>query len=221
MKDGVRDIDVAVCIPHMGMMQAETAVSLAGLFGHFAQWKPPPAFRIKRKQLRLLTHASSILPTSRFLLAKSAMKAGCTHILFIDSDMKFPKDTLQRLLLRGKKVIAVNATTRTFPTKFLAEDESGVTYDSRRLTGVAPARHIGFGVALIEMDVLRRMKPPIFMFEWIPELQDLCGEDVYFSAKLAELGITPYVDHDLSKEIGHVGKWTYGPWNVEEEVSFK
>jgi hypothetical protein len=36
------------------------------------------------------------------------------------------------------------------------------------------------------------------------------GEDWYFVKKLSEAGADIWIDHDLSRQIGHVGDFVYG-----------
>jgi len=48
----------------------------------------------------------TIIQNQRADLCLDAMKEGCTHILFIDSDMTFPQDMVQRLLKHDKEIVA-------------------------------------------------------------------------------------------------------------------
>ena len=45
-------------------------------------------------------------------LVDQALDTSCTHIMWIDSDMKFPPDTLQILLSYKKDIVAGNYSTR-------------------------------------------------------------------------------------------------------------
>jgi len=40
------------------------------------------------------------------------MREGCSHILFIDSDMTFPQDMIQRLIDRDVDIVAANCARR-------------------------------------------------------------------------------------------------------------
>jgi hypothetical protein len=62
--------------------------------------------------IALQAFGSSILPHSREQLCRWAIEQGSTHTLWIDSDMKFPKDTMLRLLARDEPIIGINAMTR-------------------------------------------------------------------------------------------------------------
>ena len=55
----------------------------------------------------------TILPNLRELLVKTSKDAGATHILFIDSDMRFPAYTLQLLLAHDLDIVGANCIQRT------------------------------------------------------------------------------------------------------------
>ena len=52
-----------------------------------------------------LTYGTSILPFSRNILARKSMELNATHMLWIDSDMTFPADTILRMLAHDKKIV--------------------------------------------------------------------------------------------------------------------
>jgi len=69
----------------------------------------------------------TIIQNQRADLCLDAMAEGCTHILFIDSDMTFPQDMVQRLLKHDKEIVAANCARRRMPTGPTAQnyDENG------------------------------------------------------------------------------------------------
>jgi glycosyltransferase involved in cell wall biosynthesis len=150
-------------------------------------------------------------------MVESALEEGADYVLFIDADMRFPKDTLERLIAHGKGIIGVNATTRSSPVKATAKtleiDEDGTCnwkqISSKNKTGIQQADGIGCGVMLISKETLNAIPKPWFFFELLPE-NKLLGEDIYFCIKAKDVGIDTFIDHDLSQEIGHVGNYTYG-----------
>src|SRR3990167_6373237 len=58
----------------------------------------------------------STLWTQRSLLMENAMKAGCSHLLFIDTDQTFPAVTLRKLLSHKKEVVACNIAVKQIPS---------------------------------------------------------------------------------------------------------
>jgi hypothetical protein len=200
-------IHVCVCVPNTGEWKNETAKSVALMFSYFAQNRVGKA---KSQRLSLLTAEGSMLSQSRQNLVQKSLKAGCTHIMFVDSDMEFPMNTLNKLLERDKPFVALNATTRTEPALPVAHDLEGNRLSSKGKKGLEKVQHVGLAVALIGREVFARMEPPLFLMDWIPDRNAYCGEDVYFCSYAQSLGYDLWVDHDLSQSVGHVGKKVYG-----------
>lgn len=209
-------IDVAVCVPSTGCWRTGTVRSVLMAWTELLQRSVVDQVPVV---VRLLTQDTSCLPQSRHNLVKEALKLGSSHVMFVDADMKFPSDTFIRLLLRDKDVIGVNCTNRTWPVETIACDlKNGRRIDSRKKFGVQKVQHIGTGLMMVKTSVFRKMQPPLFMFEWIPQENKYCGEDVYFCAKCHDVGVDVWVDHDLSKECGHIGDLTYGPGYIGMEI---
>jgi hypothetical protein len=203
---------VAVLIPANGFWRQEFGKSLAQMVAY--EGSRPDA----DTQVSIICRGGSMLASQRFYLLKEAIKAKATHALFLDSDMVFPRDTMKRLLKFDKPFVGANCTTRTMPVKPVAFDLNGKRIDSRGKFGLQKVRFVGCAVAMINLDVVKPLQPPFFLQDWIPELQDTCGEDVYFCQKLAEAKVDMFVDHELSVKIGHVGYQICGHHMVADEV---
>jgi len=159
----------------------------------------------------------SILCAIRQGIIETAILNKATHVLFIDSDQTFPKDILNRLMAHNKPIVAVNIATKTFPSSSTArkkgKDIRGVpVYTHQDSTGVEEVWRVGTGIMLIDLKVFKREKmpeAPWFNMEWNPEVGHYMGEDWYFCKCLEEAGVPIYIDHDLSNEVGHMGKLEY------------
>ena len=208
-----RGVNLTVCIPSTGTWTAETAKCVALMFSYF---ELHGIRGVHSKKISLIASTGSMLSSLRELMVKKALQSNTTHILFIDSDMKFPMDTVHRLLEHRKAFVAANCTTRAFPVETVAHDVDGEAIRSIGKTGLQEVQHVGLAVALIEVEVLKQLTPPLFLMDWIPPLKTYCGEDVYFCQKLSELGVRMWIDHDLSKRVKHVGTYEYGHDDVEE-----
>jgi glycosyltransferase involved in cell wall biosynthesis len=190
-------------------MEVGTAFDLARMVNHIA--------RNTKHEVNLYTSMGTLIFDQRNNMVESALEEGADYVLFIDADMRFPKDTLERLIAHGKGIIGVNATTRSAPVKATAKtleiDEDGTCnwkqISSKNKTGIQKADGIGCGVMLISKETLNAIPKPWFFFELLPE-NKLLGEDIYFCIKAKDVGIDTFIDHDLSQEIGHVGNYTYG-----------
>lgn len=149
----------------------------------------------------------SQLDRMRNMLVEDALTAKhpATHVLFVDSDQTFPKDTLERLLAHDKDVIGAIITQKHPPFR------SNCCVDGLHLfthgrSGIQKVDTIGTGLLLIKAEVFLNMPKPWFLFGWDAEKNTHRGEDVSFCDAVDEV----WADHDLSKEVMHLGGYKYG-----------
>ena len=206
------DIRVAVLTPCDDTVKTEYAQSLVEMLLHtFTQ--PVPQL----SGLQVMPFGSTILPFSRQMLAKYALDVNATHTLWIDSDMKFPKDMLLRFIRHDKPVVGINAMSRRAPYRNCAQvSPSEPMRTTRESVGLEKAYRMGFGIMWVATEVFRRMEPPYFDFQYMPDVQVWRGEDYVFFEKARGLGYEFLVDHDLSKEVFHVGSFGYNPMMMEQ-----
>jgi hypothetical protein len=144
--------------------------------------------------------------------ARAILNSGASHILFIDSDMMFPKNTIKRLLSRDKDIIGANYIQRVQQDKWTAL----INNDSVISTGckdIQEVDSIGMGVCLIKVDVFRKLVQPWFNTPFVNG--EYIGEDVYFCKLATTNGFKIYVDHDLSQEVHHIGEIKLGVENYQ------
>jgi hypothetical protein len=88
-------------------------------------------------------------------------------------------------------------------------------------TGLEEVGSVGTGVMLIKREVFQGMSEPWFDMPWQYDNRGYMGEDVFFCKKAQELGFKVYIDHDVSKEIGHIGTFEFRhehTWIVKEQM---
>jgi len=198
---------VALCIPSRDLVNLETVHSLMAAVGNFTLNYSAKGVA----DLAFITVNGTILPQMRNTLAEQAIIHGATHVLWVDSDMIFPANAIERLLRHDLPIVGVNYAQRKRPTKPTAARyaEDGVkywVYTEDHHTGVEEVAFIGHGLTLVETDVYKHLSRPWYLTAWNYDKNCIIGEDVYFCGKLKnELDICPAIDHDLSKEIRHVG----------------
>lgn len=205
---------VAVCVPCRDTVMAGFAFDMARLTAFDAHNRDG--------ELQLLQMPGTLIFTQREKLAEEALEWGADAILYIDSDMRFPADALNVLLLRDVPIIGVNATTRREPVVPTAmnlhldkmKQEGNVRQvwtkiESRGKVGIEQVTAVGFGVTLIRKEVFEKIPKPWFDVIWTDH-GNVIGEDVAFCVKAMEQDIPVYVDHDLSLHIGHIGTKTFG-----------
>lgn len=170
-------------------------------------------------QLMIFTSKGTLIVNQRADLARNAINAGADYILWLDTDMRFPKDTLTRLLAHKKPIVAANYATRRLPVDTVAfqlgEDNVWSTLHTKpESTGLEKVTAVGMGVMLTDTKVYREMEAPWFSITYHPNTHEYSGEDIYFCYKANSLGYDILIDHDLSKEVKHVGDFEFGHEHV-------
>lgn len=210
----VEHIHVGVCIPSSGNMSVHTALDLIMMSTYFEQHRIKGC---KTQKLSIFPCVGSMLVANRHTATKNALKAGCTHLLYIDTDMLFPRNLIHKLIIDDKDIVAANCTTRVEPIMPIAHKPGKVKVFSKGKTGLEEVELVGMAVMMVRRDVFKHISPPLFMMEWIPEMQNYCGEDAYFAAKVQEVGYKIYIDHDISQHVKHIGEKIYGHEHTKEK----
>jgi hypothetical protein len=146
----------------------------------------------------------SMVGNQRHAMVHGALSHGATHVLMIDSDMRFPPDTLDRLLAHGVDIVGANYVPRGGQGT-TARYADGSYVPSQERTGLEAVHVVGCGVVLISAAVFRALDPPWFPTPWDEESAQHVSEDVWFCARASKAGYQAHVDHDLSREVKHVG----------------
>lgn len=198
---------VSICIPSDDHMHAAFTMSLVHLLLHTLC-----SGEIVLGGLTVQHVGSSIIPHSRYNLAKKSLAQGATHLLYIDSDMMFPAETLTRMLRHDKDIVGINAMSRRPPyntTAWAAPGKPIVT--AQESTGLERAWRTGFALVLLKASVFERLAPPYFGISYVPETDEFRGEDYYFFDGARDAGLELWIDQDLSKEVQHFGSWAFNP----------
>ncbi len=146
----------------------------------------------------------SMLGNLRQAMVRGALSNGATHFLMIDSDMRFPPDTLGRLVQHGVDLVGANYVPRGGHGT-TARYADGSYVSSKDRSGIEPVHVVGCGIVLISALVFRALDPPWFPTPWDEESAQHVSEDVYFCARAEKAGFQAYVDHDLSQDVRHLG----------------
>lgn len=208
---------VAICVPCRDEVMSAFAFDLARLVGYEA----------KRgvNEIQLLQMPGTLIFTQREKLASEALEWGADQLLWIDSDQRFPANTLEVLQARQVPFCGVNATTRREPIlptalnleikREMLDGKKGEPFqvwhkvESRGKSGIEQVTAVGFAVTLIEREVFEKVPRPWFDVIWTDH-GNVIGEDVTFCVRCLENDIPVYVDHELSMHIGHIGVKVFG-----------
>ena len=157
-------------------------------------------------QFSLANTISSRIAFNRNMLVTLAREQGATHILFIDADMTFPNNALDRLVAHGKDIVGATAARRKGRT-----DAVGNTLDGGPLHFDEPLVRmelLGLPFMLIDLKVFEKLRAPWFAE---PPTEDggLVAEDEYFCDAALAAGYDIWCDTKLSLEMGHIGSKIY------------
>jgi len=165
----------------------------------------------------------SLVYDARNSLAETAVRDGFDRVLYLDSDMTFQPDMLQRFhaqLDEGKDIICGLYTTRKPPihttlySAMYLEQKEGEKFSTPRLERMEgypldrPFRVKGCGFAgvMMKTDVIRSIVAELGSpFSPVPGF----GEDLSFCLRAAEMGYEIWCDPRIV--MGHVGVAVYYP----------
>ncbi len=197
---GMSDITVVIAMPCGDMMHTGTALDVASLVGYTTA--NHPEIRLINFQVR-----GTLIVDQRATLVRQAQRVNATHILWIDSDMRFPKDGLMRLLAHGKPIVAANYPTRRPPIIPTAEHrEHGFLFTQASSTGLAEVTRCGMGFMLVDATVYSTIPEPWFAIGYNRTDGRYTGEDTFFLNRAREIGkYETLIDQELSREVKHIG----------------
>lgn len=212
---------VGICIPSGQQWEADFGMCLINLFTHVLT---RPMKGVRQIHLVLINERTSLLPKTRQALLDRAIQLQCDYALMIDTDQTFASNLLYALLRHNLPIVAANVATKSIPASptarsFNASHPGGnCVFTDPQSKGVERVWRIGTGVMLIDLEPIKKLPKPWFQVLWRPEQNEFVGEDWYFCEQLEKAGIPIYIDHDVSKDVGHVGKLVYGHQLVGEVV---
>ena len=156
----------------------------------------------------------SLIYDSRDYIAKAAIKGDYDYVLYVDSDMIFSPEDVERLLAHkvgicsglyitrrgeGKNVLYSEIITRRrFPPR-----APKLIHDPQE-SGFGRVEGCGFGFVLIKTSVLKTM------FKYYKSLFEPfkgVGEDIAFCLRARRCGFYTFADRDV--KLGHIGTRVY------------
>jgi hypothetical protein len=209
----LKHIKVLVGIPHTQMIHVDFAISLMNLLLACEKYRIQD---YKDQTVTTMWSGGSMLPKQRWEITKEAVRVGADYLLFIDSDHKFPRKLLHALIEHGKDVVAVNCVTKNIPASTTArlkptpQHPSGVpVFSDPEKTGLEQVWRVGTGVMLLNCRVFQKIGTRVWDMFFNEAAGAYQGEDWTLCTKLEEAGIPIYVDHDLSREVTHIGHYHF------------
>jgi len=193
-----QNIKVLIAMCCGDMVHSDFTFSLAQMYGYSLSQGITCGINIVK---------SSLIEVSRNIAVDQMLENGCSHILFIDSDMAFGTQALQRLLSHKVPIVGVTYSTRM--PKFML---THINYDDTRTllkdSGKYEVKGLGGGMLLVERVVFESFPRPWFQMDWLDN-KTIHGEDLFFCEKAIEQGFTVFLDVDLSRSVRHCGQHFY------------
>ncbi len=198
-------IKIAVAVVSNRLIKPKTTLALMEMIAH-----------TKHEVFPIVASEGYTTAEGRNYCVIQAMRNNCTHLLFVDDDMTFPVDTIERLLAHGKELVGVYSYSRALPLSptvaFLDEEGNHLPHDRiakyKKPKELFKCFAIGMGVALIDMNLFAKIDKPWFKFDVHESGKIIMGEDAWLCKQSHEKGIDVWCDPTL--KIGHLGDFDYG-----------
>lgn len=208
--DGIEKIAIVFCSHDRTC--AGFTYDYGHLIGHFTGsggWVPEVG---KHYAIALNWCQTSLLAEGRQRLVEDCRAKGADKILWLDADMRFPKEALHMLLRHGQPVVGCNYVSRRPPYRFTAARDGEYVITRPGDTGLLAVDHLGFGCLLTDVSIFWD-DGPWFAFDWYYDEDERkwkqVGEDVFLFRELRKNGHEIYIDQELSAMIGHIGEFTF------------
>lgn len=193
---------ILVAVPCKDMMYSHFAYCLQELIEYHAK---------RGIDTQVEFNMGTLVGSQREKLADKALEVEATHMLWLDSDMMFPKTICETLMAHNLEFVACNYSTRALPIKSVAYGDIGnwESYLDRNETGLMSVAGVGMGCVLMKTEILTDIPKPWFPITYNPDSNDYLGEDMNFCQKVIETGYVVAVDCDASREIFHIGSTAF------------
>ncbi len=194
------DLKVLIAMCCGDMVHSDFTFSLAQMYGYSLSQGITCGINIVK---------SSLIEVSRNIAVDQMLENGCSHILFIDSDMAFGTQALQRLLSHKVPIVGVTYSTR-MPKFMLTHKNHDDTRTLQQESGAYSVKGLGGGLLLVEKDVFKypNLERPWFQMNWLDD-KTIHGEDLYFCENAITAGFEILLDVDLSRDVRHCGQHFY------------
>jgi hypothetical protein len=196
--------------PTRETVPAAFAVDLAQLYNYTCEVGPFASVTLGFVQ-------STYVHVGRDAVLEGAIRRHATHLLWLDTDMAVPNYVALGLLRHDRPIVACNCVMRDPRLLCTAQRDGQRVQTTADSTGLEAVDSVGLAVMLMQTDVVADLPRPWFGHGRTDDGADI-GEDITFCQALRAAGHEILIDHDLSKEIGHIGQYTYRPGAAEVAV---
>ena len=179
---------LCIGIATMGTVKTKTMFSLHKLIKKFPN-------------ISMQTWEGCIVHQSRINIVKEVLKSGCTHLLFVDHDMVFEPEAVEKLLEANKDIVAAPCNLRKLPLT------ANVRLLDVKKDELFECEAIGTAFMIIKTFVFKTIPRPWFFYEQDENGDMRVSEDVWFCKKAIEAGYKIWCEPRAV--VGHIGDYIF------------
>lgn len=189
---------ITIGVPSNRLIKPETAQSLLDLVT-----KGTHDFHI------VVASEGYTIAENRTYIAVQAYNNGSDYLFFVDDDMKFNPNILDKLLAHDKDIIGgvYSSRKKDSPRLVYRSMEDVVDLNKEPLTELTQVIAKGTALMLINMRVFKGMARPWFEFTYDENGMCTEGEDWFFCRKARAHGFEVWVDPTIENK--HIGDYEY------------
>lgn len=145
---------------------------------------------------------------NRNWITAQAVKAGCTHIFFVDDDMIYAPDTVEKLLSHDKDIVGAKYHVRRDVSEGNPDVIEYFDYEQDKDSkGLFQCKALGGGCILVKIDIFKVVPQPWFGYKWNEYGMVTMSNDWYFAEKVRECNFDIWCDPSLYP--AHIGTKEY------------
>lgn len=199
---------ILIGLPSNGFIRTETVTSLLYMMAN------------SPVEYTMFTPMSCYIHMNREICVKIALEMNADYVLFVDADMIFPENSLNKLLNLNVDIASVTYNFRELPKRSVVSldekyDEDYIIDDSvterpiplEKIKNPFRCKSAGTGLMLIKTEVFRNIPKPWFFFQPETDTQGAIGEDTWFCDKAIEHNYEIWIDPSI--KVDHIGTMVY------------
>lgn len=182
---------IAIGIPTLGTIKTSTVITLVNIIQNLSC------------EIFVIFRFGNHISESRERMVKSAKENKCSHIFFIDSDMKFHFSVLSSLLKQNKDIIGATYNYKVHPLTSMVK----LFPNEKKMDKTLKVAGMPTGCLLIKMSVFEKIEKPYFPMEYDKEGFVACSSDIGFCEKARKFGFDIWCDFTLV--VKHIGDYEF------------
>lgn len=188
-------MQLGICVPARDQVHTNFAIALANLTS-----------KLTRDSIDYQLHVvcGSVIAESRTRLANEALDYGATHLLWLDSDIHFPANVVNKFLEHDRDIVAANYSTRYAPYRsvaFINPQDTEQRLETR--FGLHKIWSVGMGCMMVKRQVFEELPKPWFSHAYDKDTDTYSGEDIYFCNQAGHHGFEVWLDAEI--QLAHLG----------------